>query len=411
MATKSINWNKKYNVKDYDWIFLDYYSLEQQVGDSTISETLDAILEPGSGDIFRAVATGSKFVVLLPNSNGIPRDDRYRIDISDHFPNSFKLVSETGRSLNKDPTPPEWKWYFNSPFKWEMHISENPDSYKFDGEDFVHEYQRLAVNAADELLACKVHFHRLIETPGHRQHQTEPLPGAISFIPVINNWEPDELIKEVLDEFTDLDTRIKTKDSPEWVDEKSLPGEDETVSELGNLREEKRQIEQRIDQKNEELQEFDRYKALLWGNEDILEQLVPEIFREFGFEVEGEQPHGRDGMIFVDNKRFVMEITGTTGGISDDKCRQLSTWVDDLELEDQEHEYNGLLVVNPDRRTRPSDRDQDDYLPPHLRRFLGKRNFHVLLTSDLYNLLSKYRCGELESEDIRDILTGDDLIL
>jgi hypothetical protein len=411
VATKSVSWNEEYNVKDYDWIFLDYYSLDQQVGDSTISEVFNGIVEPRQSDLFRAVATGSKVIVLLPERDPIPRDKHGQITINEHFPNDFALIDEAGRSLNQDSVPPEWKWYFDSPFNWKMYIGMSSETYKYGNEEFVYEYQELAANAANELLACKVLFHQIRETRTPRQNQTEDLPGEISYIPVIKNWGANELVKEILDEFTDLDTRIKTKDSPEWADEKSLPGEDETASELGELREQKREIEQKIKEKNEELQEFDRYKALLWGNEDILEQLVPEIFREFGFEVEGEQPHGRDGMILLDDKRFVMEITGTTGGIKDDKCRQLSTWVDDLELEDQEHDYIGLLVVNPDRRTRPSDRNPDEYLPPHLRRFLEKRDFHVLLTPDLYHLLSKYRADKLESEDIRDILTGNGLVL
>ena len=411
VATKSVNWNEDYNVKDYDWIFLDYYSLDKQVGDSTISEVFNNIVEPGQSDLFRAVVTGSKVIVLLPERNPIPRDKHYEIHISNHFPNDFKLIYEPGHSLNQDTVPPEWTWYFDNPFHWKMHIVGNSGTYEYGNEKFAYNYGQLAANTANESLASETLFHEIIETIANRQNQTELLPGEISYIPVIKNWDPNELIKDILDEFTDLDTRIKTKDSPEWVDEKSLPEEDKTVSELGELREQKKEIEQKIKQKNEELQEFDRYKALLWGNEDILEQLVPEVFREFGFVVEGEQPHGRDGMILLDDKRFVMEITGTTGGISDDKCRQLSTWVDDLELEDQEHDYHGLLVVNPDRRTRPSARDSDEYLPPHLRRFLEKRDFNVLLTSDLYHLLSKYRAGKLEFEDIRKVLTGEDLIL
>jgi len=411
VATTSVKWNEDYNVKDYDWIFLDYYSLDKKVGDSTISEVFNSIVEPGQSDLFRAVATDSKVVVLLPERGSISKDNHYNLAISDHFPNDLVLIEESGQSLNQDSVPQEWKWYFDSQFNWKMYIGRKADTYKYGDEEFVYDHQRLAANTAKEFLACKVLFHQIIETFGHRQDKTERLPGEISYIPVIKNWNPEELIKEILDEFTDLDTRIKTKNSPEWVDEKSLPREDETVSELGELREQKKEIEQKIKQKNKELQEFDRYKALLWGNENLLEQLVPEIFSEFGFEVEGEQPHGRDGMIYLENKRLVLEITGTTGGISDDKCRQLSAWVDDLQIEDQEHNYTGLLVVNPDRRTEPSDRNPGGYLPPHLREFLEKRDFHVLLTPALYDLLGKYRSNELEYEEIREILTGDDLIL
>lgn len=249
VATKSVNWNEEYNVKDYDWIFLDYYSLDQQVGDSTISEVFNGIVEPAQSDLFRAVATGSKVVVLLPERNAIPRNGHFQIPISDHFPNNFVLIEESGRSLNQDSTPPEWKWYFDSPFNWKIYIDGKSDIYEYSNEKFIYEYQKLAANKADEFLACKVLFQEIIETTAHQQYQTERLPGEISYIPIIKNWNSNELVKEILDEFTDLETRIKTKNSPEWVDEKSLPGEDETVSELGDLREQKREIEQKIEEK------------------------------------------------------------------------------------------------------------------------------------------------------------------
>jgi hypothetical protein len=68
-------------------------------------------------------------------------------------------------------------------------------------------------------------------------------------------------------------------------------------------------------------------------------------------------------------------------------------------------------VVNPDRKTPPGNRNWDGFLPPHLRDFLNKRDFHVLLTPDLYHVLSDYRDGELDSEDIEELLLSDDLIL
>lgn len=411
VATKSVKWNEDYNIKDYDWIFLNYYSLDQQVGDSTVSELLNGFVKPGQSDIFRSVATGSKVVALLPERNKIPRDRHTRMDISGHFPNDFSLINESGESLQPDTVPTRWEWYFDRSFNWKVYIRGRAGEYEYRGSRFEYRNKSLASNKANELLACVSNFQEVIETSSGYQNEKNELPGEISFIPVIRDYNPENLIKEILDEFTDLDARIKAENSPGWVDEKSLPGENEKVSELSDLKDQKRKIEEEIAQKNEELQELGRYKALLWGNEDALEQLVPEVFREFGFDVEGEQPHGRDGMIFHDNKRYVMEITGTTGGISDDKCRQLSAWVDDLELEDQENDYIGLLVVNPDRKTRPGERNPDEYLPPHLRRFLEKRGYHVLLTPKLYDLLGKYRSSRIDYGDICDILDKDDLVI
>jgi hypothetical protein len=394
-------------------VFLDYFSLDQRIGDSSLSQVLeDDFVSPGKSDLFRSVATGSTVVVLLPKRDTIQKTSSSFIPFSRQFPNDFELVTESGRSLNRESVVSNWKWYFDISFKWHNHIAGKPGEYEYGDETFVYEYEGVAKNAAEELLASRVLFHRVVEpsVPTH-QKDLEQLPGEITFLPVIKDWSPDDLVKEILDEFTDLDARIKSENSPDWVDEKMLPGEEEAVAELSDLRERKAEIEQEIDEKNEKLNEYERYKALLWGNEDVLEQLVPEVFREMGFDVEGEEPHGRDGMIYLNGKRLVLEITGTTGGISDGKCRQLSAWVDDLELEDQSHDYTGLLVVNPDRKTPPGNRNWDGFLPPHLRDFLNKRDFHVLLTPDLYHVLSDYRDGELDSEDIEELLLSDDLIL
>jgi hypothetical protein len=42
---------------------------------------------------------------------------------------------------------------------------------------------------------------------------------------------------------------------------------------------------------------------------------------------------------------------------------------------------------------------------------LNKRDFHVLLTPDLYQHLGDYRDGDLDSQDIEEFLLSDDLIL
>lgn len=411
IATRSVTWTDGYNVKDYDWIFLDFYSLDQQVGDSTISDVLGRYSGPNKSDLFQAVKSGSKVIVLLPEREWIPVSEHKKLYIDRHFPNNFSLISESGRSLNEEDVDSGWEWYFDRPFKWNVLIDGGSHKFEHDNDQYYYQYEGLATNISDEYLACEVLFQRIVNSNRRGDTELKQLTGTVSYLPVIQNWNPSELIKEILDKFTDLDTRVKTEDFPEWAEEKSLPGEDEAASELNELREKKEKIEEKIERKNEELQEFDRYKSLLWGNEDILEQLVPEVFSEFGFNVEGEQPHGRDGMILLEDERFVMEITGTTGGISDNKCRQLSAWVDDLDLENPDHDYTGLLVVNPDRKTRPSDRNPDEFLPPHIRDYLDKRDFHVLLTPDLYDVLSRYRSDELHSDEIHNILSQENVLL
>ncbi|SDK70344.1 hypothetical protein [Natronorubrum texcoconense] len=414
LGTKSVAWTDDYNVKDFDWVFLDFHSLDKSVGDSTISDSIEGMMNiPDEDDIFKSIANGNNFIVFLPERRTIPKTDRTSISLYNLTPVGLNLVEESGSSIDYDTINPNWTWYFDSNFDWNIRIDrKEPAVFELFGRRFVYEFTTIVQNNSSELLATDILFHEITE-PEVSTHQPEmnQLPGKLSFIPVIKNWSPNELIREILDSFTDMDTRIKTDQSPEWVNDWRLPEEDGLVRELEDLRIKKKEIESKIKEKEGELDEYEEYKALLWGNEGELEILVPTVFREMDFEVEGEVPHGRDGMIRLDDLNIVLEITGTKNSISDKKCRQLSTWVDEAEIDELDRDHTGILVANPDRETNPPNRTENDYLPPHLQNFLSKRGYKVLLTHNLFELYSEFRKGDLSNEDIEEMLRSDSLFV
>lgn len=414
LATKSVNWDEEYNVKDFDWIFLDFYSLDNMVGDSTISDTLESsLIIPSKKDIFKSIANGNRFVVFLPNREYIPKTSQFRFTFNKLTFANLNIVGESGMSVDQSTIDSNWSWYFDSNFEWNVRLKRTePELFEIFGGKYIYEFSGIAQNNSGELLACDVIFHEVIDpdVPSH-QPKTNQLPGKLSLIPVIKNWNTNELARDILDEFTDLNTRIKTDKSPNWISDWTLPEEPEIRNRLENLREKKTEIESTIRSTKEELAEYEQYKALLWGNEGELEMLVPKVFREMGFEVEGEVPHGRDGMIRLDDLNIVIEITGTKNSISDDKCRQLSTWVDEAEIEETGRDHTGMLIANPVREVRPTNRSKNDCLPPHLQDFLSKRDFKVLLTHNLFKLYSEFRDGNTAKDEIEAMLKNDALFV
>jgi len=233
----------------------------------------------------------------------------------------------------------------------------------------------------------------------------------VVFLPVTERVTSSELIQSLIEYEVGVNITMDQKHSPEWTSNWSLPGENEARTEAKRLEEEIAQKKDRLASLEKELAEYQRYKTLLYGNEGPLEQLVPEVFNEMGFDVEGEEPHGPDGMIHLEDRSFVLEITGTTNDISDSKYEQLLGHIVDAEGEDQKTRFDGLLVVNPRREEKPSERNPDEYLPTHLRRRIKQRGFKILLTPILYEILEQYRAGETDTEEIREALLSADPVV
>lgn len=409
-ATSSVGWTDEYNVKDYDWIFLDYYTLEKRVRGSSIqsefSEQIDAF---DSNDIERAIITGSKIIVFISEKSYISTGQGTKITPINSVPIKTNLIKQEGKSLDKDGVIDEWEWYFDQPYKYSMTLSPEIIRGKIAGVSYESNPKPIATNTSMETLALQAEFSVTADPTGSSEKKA--VDGMVYLLPVLPGWQTDDLVREILDRFTKFNVRIKTEESPEWAEGYTLPGESDAKHDLKNLRQEKKEIEEQITEQEGKVSEFEKYKILLWGNEGTLEALVPKVFREMGLKTEGEQKHGRDGLIITDELRLVLEITGTKNDISDNKCRQLSAWVDDVDLEDDSNDYTGLLVVNPQCNTNPSDRNKSDFLPSHLQTFLEKRGFRVLLTPRLYEIFGEYRPGNIDTSDVEELLLEDGLFV
>lgn len=409
VASRSVSWTEEYNIKDYDRVFFDVHTLDNLVSDSTISEKLgDHVYHPSLSNIYKAIANGTKIIIFVGERKNIPHDKHTYFSVNSLIPGGVNFVQESGRSVNKDSISQGWEWYFSGQFYWNIHFTNDVKDYSGGNTPAYANIESLVENGANEPLAGAIRY--LVKDS--QSSALTNLPGYIILLPVIQDWETEDLIDRIIHQFTNIDTQVNTGDFPEWVENWRMSSEDELISEIDELKRRKSEIEDNIAEKKDQREEYDRYKVLLYGNAGALENLVPEIFAEMNFDVEGEDRHGKDGLVNIGDTSYVMEITGTKNAISDDKCRQLSTWVDEMEIEnDSEKNYSGLLVANPHRLKPPQERELNDYLPPHLQDFLEKRGYHLLLTTDLYNIFSDYIDGKLERSDIVSKFDTDELVI
>lgn len=402
----SASW-ERYNIKDYDLVFLNLDSLSrrnyralQNEGGILDDSDSNSITLPTDEDIHRLISTGGDVVATTPWYSKVCVSNTIRAryqSIVDWLPMDVSFKFESGSSINQESIVDGWEWYFDGDeFQWYSHL---PNVEYHDHSGVNYKLRPLVENTYERSVAAKIEAKR-----------SGNVVGNIYLLPLLDNWDYADFTTSVYERVI-LGNEVDSQEAaPDWIDDFSVPQEAELQQAISETQSQISELQDELTEKQETLSEKSEIKTLLYGNEDELENLVPEVLRELGLDVDGEVSHHRDALIKLDNeRRIAVEITGLSGGISRDKCRQLNEWVTSLELDDLENEfeYSGLLIVNPLRRQPP--RERSGYLTPHLEEFMEERGHKILTTPTLFELVSGYREGKFETTDVVNLLTSEEV--
>lgn len=264
--------------------------------------------------------------------------------------------------------------------------------------------QAIARNASNECIAARVELFPRKGVDESRLDEYNLQPGAIYLIPLKPSMAFSDFVRQVLlNNYDLLDEGIEHQ--PDWVSSYALPEEK-------RIRKRISEIESELEELDDEVEEPAQYKPLLYEIGDPLEKLVRETLREVGLDVGGEVPGKRDGVIkLTDDQWISLEIFGTVNGVKARKYRQLTDWVENVQVENPEGEVEGLLIANTFAEDDPKER------PPELlqgdpKRLMKKRGFHAISTIDIYRMVYGYRNDELSTEEIVQAFSDmDELVL
>jgi hypothetical protein len=409
-ANSHADWTESPNVKDFDLVLMDIEGLDRlyREGDETYLSNYfpeDTVNLPAPPEVSKALRSGTDFLATLPYKGGAQNyigsvGGIARISYFSFVPTELGYTFENGVSVNADSILPEWEWYFPATdFKWHVHF----DTGTFvPGGDRISEaqYRPILTNGYDQALAIRCDY--IMESGSDET-------GSIYLIPKIEGWKFSSLTYEflrriILDEDSDKKEHI-----PEWTTEYTVPGEEKVIGKIEDKKSRIEELKKQIGKKEGQLEELQQFKGLLYAGDDFLEQLVPEVFDEMGFDVEGEKPHHRDALIRLPDKHIVLEIHGTSGGIARKKCRQLEEWVGDLEMENPDQEYMGMLVVNPMMDKPPTERN--GYMTPDIEKYLEKRSHKLLPTPELFKVYTTFLRGKISKGDLERKLRSDETVL
>jgi len=436
------DWDEEEDLKSYNIAFYDLPGLVHE-GHRFLHpwfDEEDALYLPSRDDVTQFLGGGNDLVIILPGTQEISLrgkdregnqvDDegnaiRYECDLLEWLPFGVGLNSEDdGNDLVELLDGFEdWSTCFSDKLEWEVVIDgvgqrglygngkayndprpedRDPDepmpkaivSPSKYGPEVVEE--RIAIENVNRTVASKVSIAE--ET---QRGELIESPGSVYLIPEHPGKEFDEYAQDILSEVFDIEVEPK----PEWVSDYSVPGEDQ-------LRDDLEDLESQIADLEEELERAQWYQQLLFANDNLehfeLEEPVREAFREVGLQVGGEKSGERDGGIPLEDETIILEVTGRRRGVRPNKIDKMDDHVQDAENEGYCENGTGLLVYNPYRTTDPKSRSLNTR---HFEGKLEEYGYKFMTSLQVYQMLSLYKQGEINTGDIENKLTGEDLIL
>lgn len=407
---KSVGWDESTNFKDYDIVFVNLRTLEDSAQDYdhpyNDSDESPEILD--KSDVSTFIQEDGYMVAYLPNSpvaemgdtttepkskfSSQPVTARQRqvnknkevepycdYELLNWLPFSVNITTEeSGKSI--EFFEEEWKWYFGNLFSWDKIISVDSSTF-YDADSIVE-------NSYGERIATKI---------------SRSSGGHISLIPPDETTTYSDFVKNTLQNVFDVDIDVEGRAPPAWLSDYSLPNEEDIED---SIQEKKKEIEDL----EKELESLTKFKKLLYETHTNLEEVTRDALREIGFTVDGEIPGKRDGILQTPEKRFTLEITGTTGGIKLSKCRQLDDWVENVTIEFPDEDVSGLLIVNSEMGTPPEERNIS--LEPNVERYMKRRgDYKILTTLDLYRLVEIDIEEGLDMNDVEELFYQDETLL
>jgi hypothetical protein len=194
---------------------------------------------------------------------------------------------------------------------------------------------------------------------------------------------------------------IKDKEiiiEPDWARAISVYGQEDIRSKIEELNEKTILLDQEREVLIKRNDELERWKWLLYAKgKHQLQPIVQEALRLIGFKVEDQPDKDSDGLVTSEYGCALLEVVGSTGTIRIQKIGELVTNVGNF-IKQEEQQVKGILVGNPfcddPLENRPPKDSQKQLFAKELLESAERQDITVLLSTDLYEVISKILASE-----------------
>lgn len=388
------------NIAEYDKVILDFVwdqeGLEKIVESSNIS--LDRIhkLLWSEGDLF----------LIIPTSH------HYELAKRDFKVSEFLPIDYVGWGWDKGNTIKDieesYQGYYNSVAGWNFYLAESPDIStdtldtlipRFNGGSPMRYGKTLvseeAYNGFDEPVSFSIRYGYKIEKLGRNRENEVEYSGSMVFL-----QKPQNKRKAIKSLLKSLSLKI-TSSRPEWANKFFLPNMEAIDEEIQELKDEKKKVQEKIDNQRAELESEESFRKLLYEEGDELRDIVWKALSEIGFDVDEYDQMDEDGAVDTERGKYVIEVKGTTRAAKTKYVRQLNDHINRY-LEREHEEPGGILVVNHFRKKKPESRG--DAFSGDVKKAIqsSQRDIIALTSYELFNIIQRIQSSEISREEARE---------
>lgn len=194
------------------------------------------------------------------------------------------------------------------------------------------------------------------------------------------DWEKD--IELYFQELFLLNQRLTTStddyEMPEWADNFNILNEKKECDELSHDLERLTKLQDKIENRKNEIKRIQKYKTLITATGNILEDMVKQVLSEIGFQIQSAEKGRSDIIAQYNDTDIVAEIKGVSKSAAEKHAAQLEKWVAQF-IEENENTPKALLIVNAYNSTPVFDRTEDVF-PAQMLKYCKNRE-HILLST------------------------------
>lgn len=317
-------------------------------------------------------------------------------------PISIEVIEETGKFIRAIDSSyqdyfkdfKEWKYYFK-----ESSIDiEDIDNYYKDKWDVFFDVNPISVNKVEKPIAISIIFLF------HEQDVAVPkkIGGKLVLLPVANRYDTSSTIRYIIQH----NKTSEVTPPPIWVNNTEIPGESSKKIKLENDKNRLQTLQREIENSENELNEFIKYKSLLFETGISLQELVKLTLEKIGVKIKPSVVTD-EFIAEVNGKEYLIEVKGNIKSITKDDIAQLVT--DLMEhLKTTGQEIKGILIGNG-WRLEPLEKRDVGNKPIFSRdaiRVAENHNIGLLSTTKLFKAYCELLENPIRKEEILNKIIG-----
>lgn len=228
--------------------------------------------------------------------------------------------------------------------------------------------------------------------------------GHIILLPSTYYSDKGRMVEKCIEKLLQVDEITPT---PNWVKDILVPREQEIINCIIGVDGQISSLEKEREAKLSEKRELERWKYLLYEKgKHHLEPVVRDALKLIGCDVEPQPDKDSNGLVVSDHGTALIEVVGSKGTVKIEKLGELTTNMGNF-ISEKKKPVKGILIGNPFCEqaldNRPPKQSQKPLFAKQLLESAQKQGITVLLSADLYQVVTSILSGKFGAEEKQSI--------